>query len=232
MNEERDVTDDDEELEPQQVVDYLKRNPGFIRHHPDLLAELDVPHQTSGAMSLIEEQVKVLRQRNASTERQLEELLRNARDNEAISQRLHGLALNLLSAATATDVLGLAYAALQDGFRAERCAVRIYQSAPQHESGCGEFVGTAGATCEAIEACMNSGRPAYLDEHSQAAALMFDGRVEGMRSGVLVPVTGATLRGVLSLMSADAARFSPNAGTLFLSQLGDLLAHSLLRVLR
>ena len=79
---------------------------------------------------------------------------------------------------------------------------------------------------------MNSGRPAYLDEHSQAAALMFDGRVEGMRSGVLVPVTGATLRGVLSLMSADAARFSPNAGTLFLSQLGDLLAHSLLRVLR
>ena len=30
MNEERDVTDDDEELEPQQVVDCLKRHPGFI----------------------------------------------------------------------------------------------------------------------------------------------------------------------------------------------------------
>lgn len=30
MNGERDVIDAAEDLEPQQVVDYLKRNPGFL----------------------------------------------------------------------------------------------------------------------------------------------------------------------------------------------------------
>jgi uncharacterized protein len=221
-----------DENDDAKALEWLRANPDVIRRHPELLAHLEIPHVTGGPVSLIEQQVKVLRARNGALAMRLEQLLKNARDNEAIAQRLHKLALNLLSVDTATDILGLTYAALHDGFRAERTAVRLYCDAPASERGCGEFVGPEGETAPEIVRCLESGRASCELPRARTLALLFGESAHDVASVALVPVTGASLRGVLALASTDKDRFGVSAGTLFLGQLGDLLAHSLLRVLR
>ena len=48
-----------------QVADYLRRHPGFLRDRPKLLAELELAHESGGAVSLIEHQVRVSAHRAA-----------------------------------------------------------------------------------------------------------------------------------------------------------------------
>ena len=46
-----------------QVVGYLRRNPDFFARHDDLLAEISLPHDSGSAISLLERQVNILRER-------------------------------------------------------------------------------------------------------------------------------------------------------------------------
>ena len=48
-------------LEEKTVADYLRDNPEFFQNNVSLLASLQIPHAISPAVSLVEYQVKVLR---------------------------------------------------------------------------------------------------------------------------------------------------------------------------
>ena len=79
---------------PQDIKTFLEQHPDFLVEHPDLLETLQVPHGLDGpAVSLVERQVQVLRDRQAESRQRLAELVRNARDNEALVGRVHALAL-------------------------------------------------------------------------------------------------------------------------------------------
>ena len=57
------------------VHDYLTDNPDFFEKHADLLETLKLPHSSGTAVSLVERQVSVLRQKDLKHERKLKELL-------------------------------------------------------------------------------------------------------------------------------------------------------------
>ncbi|GIT47837.1 MAG: hypothetical protein Ct9H300mP13_6330 [Gammaproteobacteria bacterium] len=62
---------------------------GFLLTYADLLSDLELPHSRAGdPISLIERQVDVLRQKNASQQVQLEQLVFHAKENELRQQRL------------------------------------------------------------------------------------------------------------------------------------------------
>jgi uncharacterized protein YigA (DUF484 family) len=226
-----DDTSNDDERGLEELVQLIQANPGVFVSHPQLLECVDIPHG-AGATSLIEHQVRVLRERNAQITGQLESLLKIARDNERVSQRIHAFALGMLGADTAGDMLGLVYATAHEHFGAERCAVRLYRQAPSGERGCGEFLGRAGESTQALDACMDACRPVCGNVDARTASLLFGDFADSVRSVALIPTVGAELRGVLGVASSDSDHFSVNSGTLFLEQLGDLLTHSLLRVIR
>ena len=46
------------------VADYLKNNLDFFVKNPAILAELKIPHEHGGAISLVEKQLTVLREQN------------------------------------------------------------------------------------------------------------------------------------------------------------------------
>ena len=49
------------------IADYLKSHPDFFERHPLILLSLKLPHRTGGsAISLVERQVSMLRQRNGN----------------------------------------------------------------------------------------------------------------------------------------------------------------------
>ncbi|MGC1439393.1 MAG: DUF484 family protein, partial [Burkholderiaceae bacterium] len=73
----------------EELAGYLLENPGFFLRHAEVLADARVadPHE-GRAISLHERQLDVLRQQNDSVREELETLVRTARENEVITERL------------------------------------------------------------------------------------------------------------------------------------------------
>ena len=83
----------EEELSEQSIHDFLAAHPDFFERHSTLLSSLNLPHASGGAVSLVERQVSVLRQKELRLERQLRELIQVARKNDVLSSKIHELTL-------------------------------------------------------------------------------------------------------------------------------------------
>ena len=76
-------------VDAQAVAVFLRQHPDFFLRYADLLSDLELPHSRAGdTISLIERQVDGLRQKNASQQVQLEQLVFHAKENELRQQRL------------------------------------------------------------------------------------------------------------------------------------------------
>ena len=51
-------------ISAEEVEIYIRNNPDFFLTRQDLLADMAIPHGTGAAVSLVEKQVKVLREQN------------------------------------------------------------------------------------------------------------------------------------------------------------------------
>ena len=95
-------------VDEQQVVDYLLANPQFFIHHPQILSTIRLPHQERGAVSLVERQQELLRNKVQVLEEEITTLMSIARQNEGIFLTFSQLYLQLLSSddeATLYDVM-------------------------------------------------------------------------------------------------------------------------------
>ena len=92
-------------LEEKTVADYLRDNPEFFHNNTSLLAALQIPHAVGPAVSLVEHQVKVLRDQNSQLKRKLMDLVHVARDNNRLNERMHQLTLGLINAHTLEALL-------------------------------------------------------------------------------------------------------------------------------
>jgi len=212
----------------QSIHDYLAEHPRFFLRHPELLERLRIPHAERGAVSLIEKQVDILRSRNRSLERQLKSLIQTARDNEKASERLHRLTLRLADAGSLEDVLATAQDGLREAFRLEASVIRL--GVDEADAGIPELVPAGLPVMGQLTGRLRGGRVRCgesLEEPLQA--FLFGERQDDIRSTALIPVGNRRVQGVLVLGSADAARFRPDIGTVYLSRLGELVSAALER---
>ena len=86
-------------IDPEQfVIDYLREHPDFFSHHTKLLTELNLPHASGKAISLVEHQVAIMRERNVEMRRKMNALLDAARVNDGIFSKTRSLTLALVEA--------------------------------------------------------------------------------------------------------------------------------------
>ena len=88
----------DPELTDEEVRNYLKSNSDFFQRHADMLDHLHISHSSGSAVSLVEKQVSVLRERNMEMRKRLNNLTANARDNDRLYDLTRNLVLELLEA--------------------------------------------------------------------------------------------------------------------------------------
>ena len=116
----------DEKLSDKDVEEFLREHPDFFEDHISLLMDLTIPHPNTGsAVSLIEHQVELLRKQNNKTQKQLDELIQIARENDRLSKSMHHLILSMMAAKNLTDVLGLLYKNLRKDFSADAICIRF-----------------------------------------------------------------------------------------------------------
>jgi len=105
---------------------YLELTPDYFLRHPEVLAALALPHPEAGrAVSLVERQVRVLRDRNEQSMHQLQELIAFARDNDQLGERVQRFALAVIDSDSLDEVLDTAQDMLRQEFSLDGVAVRL-----------------------------------------------------------------------------------------------------------
>lgn len=230
----RNVTSDEQHSEPsweEAVRRYLEEHPDFLLRHPDLLARLHLRHETGGrAVSLIERQVRVLREENASLARQLQELVAIARENDVLAARLHRFAIAMADSASLDDVFDNAHEMLRREFKLDAVVIVCRGEAPPAFAR-PEFVGDDPRLRAALEQ-YGGPKPACgagFDE--SLMRYLFGPRAAEVRSAALIALGTNPAVGLLALGAHDPHRFHAAMGTVYLAKLGDILMHSIARFL-
>src|ERR1700733_11464502 len=119
------------DTEEESIASYLQRNPEFFERHQGVLARLKLPHARGGStISLVERQIEVLRDKQAALEGKLAELVRVARANDAIAERLHRFTRRLLRAVPRQEAIARIEAGLREDFAAFHAALVLVRGEP------------------------------------------------------------------------------------------------------
>lgn len=120
-------SDESPELSADQVADYLREHPEFFVEQEDLLAELSLPHESGKAISLLERQVTILRERGIEARQKLNNLLENARNNDQLFDTTRNLVLALLRADDATEIANVTQDQLSNQSNIDACEIILVE---------------------------------------------------------------------------------------------------------
>jgi uncharacterized protein YigA (DUF484 family) len=218
------------DVSDESIADYLKSHPDFFERHLTLLSSLRIPHRTSGgAVSLVERQVDVLRQRNAALESKLRELIDVARTNDRLAGRIHSLALMLMRARSRENVIDVLEEQLREGFSVDRAALVLFDSVPGLAQGHSQFVRVIHREDPAVgpfKSFLQNSAPRCSRVRDVQRDFLF-GPAADIHSMALVPLGPRSEFGFLAIGSRNPDHFQPARSIDFLSRLGELTACAL-----
>ena len=113
-------------LNDEQVRDYLKQNGDFLQRNPDMLDHLHISHASGSAVSLVEKQVGVLRERNIDMRHRLNALTANARDNDKLYEQTRQLVLALLDAGNVDELYAAFMNAMEKNFKVDYASMILF----------------------------------------------------------------------------------------------------------
>ena len=199
---------------------FLRGNPKFFDQHPELLEKIHVPHPHGGrAIPLSERQTLALRDKVKALEGKLGELIRFGEENDAISEKVHRLAVALMAARDPAALVHSLQFHLREDFAVPHVALRIWGPALPAELDAAQPVDEAQK-----RAAEGMGAPQCGPAAGNAFVVWFGEAAEHVRSMALVPLDDTKVFGLLALGSEDAQRFFPDMGTLYLRRIGELCA--------
>jgi len=223
----------EEELSEQSIHNYLAAHPDFFERHSTLLSSLNLPHASGGAVSLVERQVSVLRQKDLKLERQLRELIEVARANDLLAAKIHELTMQLLGANDLHKTIAAIEEAMRSGFDADHAVLVLFGDAEAFEDiDGGRFFRVIGKDDPALKpfGTFLGGTSARCGKiRDSQREFLFHGDADEIGSAALVPLGDGAELGFLAVGSVDSDRFHPGMSIDFLTRLGDLVAGSLKR---
>ena len=213
-------------LSPEQVAAYLHAHPKFFVDRDELLGEMRIPHQPGDAVSLVERQVRLLRERNIEMRHRLSQLMDVARDNDRLFDKTRRLVLDLLDAASLEEVVSAVEDSLRREFQVPFVSLILFSETPMPV---GRWVSSAEAH-QAIGGLLAGGKTLCGVLRSHELAFLFgDEERDSVGSAAVVALSFQGLHGVLAIGSPDPQHYKSSLGTLFLSYIAEVLARVLPR---
>nr|WP_298146600.1 DUF484 family protein [uncultured Pseudomonas sp.] len=221
-----DQQDSPKPLDSETVAAYLRLHPEFFIDHDELIPELRIPHQRGDTVSLVERQVKLLRERNIEMRHRLSQLMDVARDNDRLFDKTRRLVLDLLDATSLEEVVSAVEDSLRREFQVPFVGLILFSDAPLPV---GRSVSSAEAH-QAVGGLLAGGKTicGVLREH-ELKFLFGEEAGAQVGSAAVVALTYQGLHGVLAIGSADPQHYKSSLGTLFLGYIAEVLARVLPR---
>ena len=205
------------------VADYLHEHPDFFQNRADLLAEIEIPHESGAAVSLIERQVESLRQQLSDARQELKHVMEVAEHNHSLQERMHRLTLELIDAANFDEVLNALEDELHDDFKADAMELRLFSSSHIDE----HLEGKMKEQADTFQQFFNQNQPICGQLEQEQLDYIFGAESDRIASTALIPLKSDGVLGLLAIGSVDPKRFAPHHGTEFLSRLGEIISRTL-----
>lgn len=217
------ITEDD-------IAQFLLNTPDFFERHAELLAsvQLTSPH-TGRAVSLLERQVEILRERLRQWELRTAEMIRYGQDNMALLDRLQRWTCRLLAVPAPAALPAAVVEGLREVFDVPLVALRLWGVAPAWQQA-----PWAQGASDDVRALATSLQEPYCGPNPGVEAVQWVDDPAAVASVALLPLRPAEADatfGLLVLASPDAHRFQAQAGTEFLRRIGAQAAAALSRLL-
>ena len=220
------MSDQPAPLDAAAVAAYLLANPEFFVEHDELLPELRIPHQRGDTVSLVERQVKLLRERNIEMRHRLSQLMDVARDNDRLFDKTRRLVLDLLDAASLEELVGTLEDSLRHAFQVPFVSLILFSETPL---AVGRSVSSAEAH-QAVGGLLAGGKTICGVLRSHELLFLFgEEQASQVGSAAVVALSHQGLHGVLAIGSADPQHYKSSLGTLFLGYISEVLARVLPR---
>jgi uncharacterized protein YigA (DUF484 family) len=221
------------QLPEDQIADFLVAHPDFFERHGAVLARIKLPHQRgSAAISLVERQVLVLRDKHAALEKKLHELIEFGRANDAISDRVHRLTRRLLRARDAAGVVAALETSLREDFGASRWVLLATDATltalASVNSAHVRVVPRGSPELKIFETFFESGRPRSGQIRDTQRDYLFGGEGSQVGSTVLIPLGERAALGLLAIASHDTERYLPTMSTDYLVRIGEIVTEAVL----
>ncbi len=217
------------DLTEKEVADYLKANPGFFENRDSLVMKLKIPHKNKGAISLVEKQLEVMRDRQRKTRKQLTEFVASAEANKEIFDKSRRLVLNLVAANRGKDFFDALEKGLKKDFGCKAYSLVVFGKRPRQVNHFTTRV-TADSARNYVGALMRAKEPTLGVLRPEEQDFLFRHQSEKVKSAAVLSVKERNRQlALLAIGHSDPHYFSPQMDTLFIGFIADVLAKLLPR---
>jgi len=209
-----------------QVLAYLRAHPDFFQQHGQLLGELRLPHESGTAVSLVERQVAILRERNNAMRRRMTELMQTARTNDELFSKTRTLTLELLNVDSWHELNEVLATFVLTDFQADFVCCHV-TTAPVSLDHLQRHEGPL-----PHERFMRGAYPVCTTTRPEELATLFPsgGAFDREGSAVLAPLGLERTRGCLAIGSRDPQTYTPDMDTLFVTYIAEVLSRVVQRL--
>ncbi|HCH20813.1 MAG TPA: DUF484 domain-containing protein [Cellvibrionales bacterium] len=215
-------------ISAQAVANYLLDNSDFFAQHPEILAELSLPHNSGSAVSLMERQVAILRETSIQTRHKLSEFIQAAKENDSLLQTTQSLIIDLINCRSLTETFEMVEEKLAMRFGVESVGVLLISDADAASHGLDPRFHQLQADADnAIAGILQNKTPLCGTLRDSEAEFIFSNSQYAIGSAAItsLPISHKATNSTLLLAVAhhDSHHYDSETGTLFLDYLAEIL---------
>ncbi len=211
------------DLTKAEVAEYLKHNPQFFLDNESLLADMQLPQASGGAVSLVERQVSILRQEASDARAKLDEFIASAQKNNDIFDKSRNLVLAMMEAGDADQFFAALETSFRDDFQSSAYHLIVFSDTPHQINHFSTTVSEMAAK-DYIGGLLRAKQPTLGVLRQSEQDFLFRHQSAQVRSAAVLSVRKNRQIAMLAIGSEDVNYFQPGMGTLFLSFIADALA--------
>jgi uncharacterized protein YigA (DUF484 family) len=204
------------------VREFLRDNPTFLDENTDILECLVLPHDSGNAVSLVERQVGVMRDRNKEMRARLDNMLQTAHDNDLLFEKTKRLVLNLLEAKNLSALIEAVYDSLGKDYGIEFYGLTLLGDEKKLPRTMARVSSMEKAN-ERIGTLLGANRAVCGILREDEMTFLFGERGRNVGSVAAVPLRYDNLYGILAVGNSDPNFYKSSMGTLFLSYIAEIL---------
>jgi uncharacterized protein YigA (DUF484 family) len=208
--------------ELQLVRDYLIDHPSFFEDNPDVLEAINVSHDSGKAISLVERQITVMRDKNKVLSGQLEQLIETAKNNDQLLAKTNQLVLKLIQAEDLNSLITVLDTSLKNDFNTEFYSLTLIDKGLFTSKTAANLVSEEEAKSK-ISSLLSAQKAVSGVLREEQINFLFEQSASSVASAIALPLHSSEPLGILALGSSDADFYSHDIGTVFFDYIGALL---------
>lgn len=202
-----------EMMDEARVKQYLLDRPDFLRKNPELLSHIELNYEKQDTFSLVERQVKSLRDKNSQLQGQQIEMLQTAYANENLLKLCNQFMLDLVGINDLTILCSNVIQLLKKLFDLDGAALILVG---QYDNCAPAQVFKDSKQLKELLNCQFPDNQPLCGRLGQTPKLALFGELShDLQSCALIPLGHGCKNGLIALASKEVSRFDPDMGTLF-----------------